>query len=345
VVEVVLLLTSLQAEDVGDISEPAWGTLNHLITESGQSHSPSPCTSGDEKPGSVGQDKGGGVLLMGNAAFTSNAKIVNREEAMRSTQHAKVARMVHRIRSTVEAQASVTGEQQQQQQHNALAETVEVESRGRNSKKEWLPTAPCQCDPKNNHGRYSCHLQSLLFKDERRWCRAKKTATCRQQLVYCSSRFWFFNETQNHRIDEDVARQQKAKHAKEVKWKHRNHHHNAENAHKVWAAQAPLLAKVQVDMAKKIAKSRKKTDVYYDRMRGVATTHKDLHKAYESLSKKQAMLTPIYEQQNKMRAKELQLVKDTAKKKGIGAVDEMSALRVANQATHTLILDRIFISL
>lgn len=267
---------------------------------------------------------------MGNAAFTNGAQIVSREESMRAKQQqqANIARRVHRIRSTVEAHMDGVAHRP------SLAEAAGETSGGNSNKvekKEWLPAGACQCDPKHNHGRYSCHLQSLLFKDQRRWCRARKTTGCRKQLVYCNPRMWFSNETLNRNMDKKVATEQKEKHTKETKWKHRNRHYTAEKAHKEWARQEILVTKSQVYLEKKMSASRSKTEVYYDRMRGVSDTHKDLYKAYEALSKKEAKLAPLYEQQNELKIKNVKTLNATFKEKGLNAIDEISALKIANK--------------
>ena len=52
----------------------------------------------------------------------------------------------------------------------------------------WLPPVPCRCDLALNHNRTSCHLESLLFGDKRRWCRVQHSDECPHQFRYCSRR-------------------------------------------------------------------------------------------------------------------------------------------------------------
>jgi hypothetical protein len=212
-------------------------------------------------------------------------------------------------------------------------------------KTAWLPPGPCECDPRQNHGRITCHLRSLLFKAERRWCRIKANPKCRGEgvervLMYCHKRVWFANETALKTLDQAVAANQTATRNKEVSFKsrHRQGRPGAEKAHKAWRRNLAVVDKSQAVMSTKLGNAKDSTRAYEAKMRRLADSHSELHQAYRALAKAEQALPSLLEKQDEQRERIVKEKEAVARAKALAAVDALNALNVDDQVTLALTL-------
>merc|ERR1712072_1417771 len=131
---------------------------------------------------------------------------------------------------------------------------------------------------------------------------------------------WFANETELQKRDEIVAAKQKSTHNKEVAWKSRNRHFGAEKAHKVWRDRLPTLDKSQAAMAAKFTTAKRSTAAYEGKMRRLADSHEELHKAYTALTKAEQAVPGLIEKKEKMKEKAAKEKETKARAQALKAV-------------------------
>ena len=55
----------------------------------------------------------------------------------------------------------------------------------------WLPPLGCRCDQEKNAEQVTCHLESMLYGDRRRWCKVLPGPGCPlKEFAYCNWREW-----------------------------------------------------------------------------------------------------------------------------------------------------------
>lgn len=77
----------------------------------------------------------------------------------------------------------------------------------------WLPPLGCECNGERNAKRKTCHLESLLYGDRRRWCAVKPSKSCkaahltdRGDFAYCVWRKWDKSEDKIKAEDEKASK-------------------------------------------------------------------------------------------------------------------------------------------
>eukprot|EP00656_Telonema_subtile_P056932 TRINITY_DN9247_c0_g4_i1.p1 TRINITY_DN9247_c0_g4~~TRINITY_DN9247_c0_g4_i1.p1 ORF type:complete len:3685 (+),score=1365.37 TRINITY_DN9247_c0_g4_i1:10-11064(+) len=191
-----------------------------------------------------------------------------------------------------------------------------------NNRSAWLPPSPCQCDPAQNHRRATCHLESLLYHDKRRWCRVHKSGACPHDFRYCSRRPWEVHEAEAQKLEDAASFQAKQQRDTVIK-------ERADKVdHKEARAKAqPKLEKLQKAIeaqtmqAEKAAEAKNK---YRFRANASVFAHRKVAVEHEREAKGEGRLAGLLAQENELREKALLQLKRAAHEKAVEVADSTS---------------------